>query len=150
MVVDVVVWGSTSLLTQVTVVPTGTDAGFGTKAVVVSKVAPRGIEIVTDVGLGVGVGAGVGVGVGVGVAGGVDGLLLLQPATKVAETISATASRANCIGFVSERSVTWHCFRLGALLLEDQLTSDFAARIHTGVHVDVRIAAEDRLKHVVG
>ncbi|MEP7306246.1 MAG: hypothetical protein ABJA98_12075 [Acidobacteriota bacterium] len=50
-----------------------------------SSVAPRGIEIVT----GVGPGVGAGVGVGVGVTGVVDGLLLLQPATKIADTTRA-------------------------------------------------------------
>jgi hypothetical protein len=44
------VWGSTSLLTQVTVLPTAIDAGFGANAVVVRNVAPRGMETVTAAG----------------------------------------------------------------------------------------------------
>jgi hypothetical protein len=96
LVVDVDVCGSTSLLTQVTAVPTGTVAGFGTYAVVVSEVAPLGIEIVT----GVGVPPGVGVGVGVGVTGVADELLPPQPA-KTAQTARATATDTKRIGTLS-------------------------------------------------
>ncbi len=89
-------WGSTSLLTQVTVAPTDTVAGFGTYAVVVSSVAPLGMEIVTGVGLP----PGVGVGVGVGVAGEV-GLLLPQPDTRIAAVTNAKATDRKRIGTLS-------------------------------------------------
>ena len=97
-VVDVVVWASMSLLTQVTVAPTDTVAGFGTYAVVVNPVAPRGMEIVNGVGVPPGEGVGAGVGVGVGVTGLVDGLLLPQPTTRTAQTASAMATDTKRIG----------------------------------------------------
>ena len=36
------------------------------------------------------------------------------------------------------------------LWLDDELTADFAAGIHCAMHVDIGIAAQDRLHHVVG
>jgi len=97
LVEDVDVWASMSLLTQVTVVPTDTVAGFGTYAVVVNPVAPRGIEIVNGVGVPPGEG---GVGVGVGAAGAV-GELLPQPAARTAQATRATVKDARRMGTVA-------------------------------------------------
>jgi len=55
-----------SLFIQVTVPPTETAIGFGTKAVEVKLLAPLGIETVTPPGVGDGVGDGVGEGAGDG------------------------------------------------------------------------------------
>ena len=65
-----------SLFVQVTVPPTATEIGFGANAVVVRRLAPRGIETAAPgdgVGDGDGVGAGVGLGDGAGDTAG-DGL----------------------------------------------------------------------------
>jgi hypothetical protein len=97
---DVDVWVSISLLTQVTVAPTDTVAGFGTYAVVVNPVAPRGIEIVNGVGVPPGEGVGVGVGVGVGAAGVVDELLP-QPAASMAQVTRARVRDTRRMGTVS-------------------------------------------------
>src|SRR5579872_5802590 len=95
---DVDVWESMSLLTQVTMVPTDTVAGFGTYAVVVNPVAPRGIEIVNGVGVPPGEG---GVGVGVGVGAGVVGELLPQPAASMAPATRATVKDTRRMGRVT-------------------------------------------------
>jgi hypothetical protein len=97
LIVDVLVWESISLFTHVTVAPTDTVPGFGTYAVVVNPVAPRGMEIVN----GAGVPTGTGRGVGVGTTGVVDGLLLPQPAARTAKAARATATDTKRIGTLS-------------------------------------------------
>jgi hypothetical protein len=61
------------LFIQVTVPPTETAIGFGTKAVEVKLLAPLGIETVTPPGVGDGVGEGAGDGDGDGDGDGLDG-----------------------------------------------------------------------------
>src|SRR5580704_9043022 len=100
LVVDVEVWASMSLLTQVTVAPTDTVAGFGTYAPVVSPVAPRGIEIVSGAGGPAGTGVGSG---GVGPTGVAAGLLLPQPATSTAQAARATVTDTTRMGILSGR-----------------------------------------------